>query len=329
MKLGTLKAKSRDGELVVVSRDNKKAVRAETVVATMQQALDCWSEVEAPLKKLYDSLNEGTVSGAFGVKIEEFHSPLPRAYQFVDGSAYIQHIKLVRKARGAEPPETLETIPLMYQGCSDSFLAPTQDIPLVDESHGLDFEGEVAIVTDDVPQGTSEEEAANHIKLLMLCNDISLRGLIPAELALGFGFLQSKPSSSFSPFAITPDELGSAWRDSRVHLNLDSRLNGKFFGNPGAGDMFFSFAKLVSHAARTRNLAAGSIVGSGTVSNEDESRGSSCLAEKRMLEKIKTGNISTPFMRVGDCIEMEMKNEAGENLFGTISQKVTLARVAH
>jgi fumarylacetoacetate (FAA) hydrolase len=247
---------------------------------------------------------------------------LPRAYAWLDGSAYINHVILVRKARGAEPPATLETDPLMYQGGSDIFLRPRQDIPLADPAWGLDFESEVAVIVDDTPMGVSVEEAAGHIRLLMLCNDVSLRNLIPAELAKSFGFLQSKPSSAFSPMAITPDELGDSWRDTRVHLPLDSHLNGAWYGSPEAGpEMHFNFAQLIAHAAKTRPLAAGSIIGSGTVSNKDRSKGSSCLAEKRMIEKIDSGEFRTPFMAAGDRIQIEMKKN-GESLFGMIDQKV-------
>ncbi|MCB0393142.1 MAG: fumarylacetoacetate hydrolase family protein, partial [Bdellovibrionales bacterium] len=270
MKLATLKTKSRDGELIVVSKDNSKWTKASHIAPTLQSALDDWSTKGPELAKLYDSLNGGKCD-SFSLDASTLHSPLPRAYQWADGSAFIEHIKLVRKARNAPLPETLETVPLMYQGGSDTFLAPTQDIPMVDEKHGVDFEGEVAVVTDFVPMGTKEKEALKHIKLIMLCNDVSLRGLIPGELAQGFGFFQSKPSSSFAPFAVTPDELGDSWKEGRVHLPLVSHLNGKPFGSPNGDEMFFHFGQLIAHAAYTRDLGPGAIIGSGTFSNEDYS----------------------------------------------------------
>ena len=233
---------------------------------------------------------------------------------------------MVRKARGAEVPPELKTIPLMYQGISDSFLTPTEDIPLLDFAHGLDFEGEVGVITDEVPMGVSEEKASDHIKLLILINDISLRGIIPGELKMGFGFLQGKPASSFAPMAVTCDELGDAWKNDRIHLPFLSFSNGEWFGHPDAGAMHFSFAKLICHAARTRRLHAGTIIGSGTVSNEDKNVGSSCLAEKRMLEKIEEGEIKTPFMKEGDTIKMEMKDRSGKDIFGTIEQRVVAFR---
>lgn len=327
MKLGTLKSNQRDGELVVVSSNNQKAVKVADIAPTMQNAIENWATVAPKLTEIYNQLNQNNCEGAFDLDESKFHSPLPRAYQFLDGSAYIWHIILVRKARNAEPPENLKTVPLMYQGLSDQFLAPTEDIPLRNFSHGMDFEGEVGIITDFVPMGTKAEEAEKHIKLIMLINDVSLRGIIPGELKAGFGFMQGKPASAFAPFAITPEELDDAWKDSRVHLPLHSELNGKWYGNPNAGEMHFSFAQLIEHAARTRDLAAGTIIGSGTVSNEDDSVGSSCLAENRMLEKIKTGEFKTPFMSPGDTIKFEMKNDKGENIFGTIFQKIVDAPI--
>lgn len=322
MKLGTLKTEHPDGELVVISQNNQLAVKVPHIASHLQQALED-SEKWEKLKKVYADLNNDQCQDSFQVDEKKFHSPLPRSYQWLDGSAYIQHIILVRKARNAEPPENLRTVPLMYQGGSDSFLPPTQDIPLIDPAHGLDFESEVGIVTDFVPMGTKAQDAHKYIKLFLLINDVSLRGLIPGELAMGFGFMQSKPSSSFSPFAITPDELGDSFREGRIFLPLLSNYNDKFFGNPDAGEMFFSFYQLIEHAAKTRSLCAGTIIGSGTVSNEDPSRGSSCLAEKRMLEKINEGDIKTPFMNENDTIEIKMENSQGQNLFGTIFQKVT------
>lgn len=326
MKLGTLKNKqSRDGELVVVSQDNKKAVKVNDIAPSLLYAMDHWSDVEPKLQSVYKKLNAGDMPETFDVDQSQFHSPLPRTFQWADGSAFIHHIKLVRMARNAPLPETLETVPLMYQGGSDSFLSPTEDIPQVDFEHGTDFEGEVAVVTGDVPIGVSPEEAINHIRLFLICNDVSLRGLIPAELKQGFGFFQSKPSSAFAPFAVTADELGAAWKEGRLHLPLNVDYNGEFFGKANAGQMHFHFGQLIAHAAKTRPLAAGTIIGSGTVSNEDPSVGSSCLAEKRMLEKINDGEFKTPFMKVGDTIKMQMFGENGEDIFGTIYQKVTKA----
>lgn len=329
MKLGTLKNNTRDGELVVVSQDNKKAVKVAQVAPdlpmNLRETVENWERCEASLKNVYEKLNQGQVEDAFGVNEEDFHSPLPRTFQWADGSAYIYHIVLVRKARNAEPPATLKEVPLMYQGGSDDFLAPRQEIPQVDFAHGTDFEGEVGVVTGDVPMGVSPEEALKHIRLFMIINDVSLRGLIPAELAQGFGFFQSKPSSAFAPFAVTVDELEDAWKDGRIHLPLDVEYNGEFFGKANAGAMHFHFGQLIAHAAKTRNLKAGTIIGSGTVSEEKEGVGSSCLAEKRMIEKIETGEFKTPFMKEGDTVKIEMKNAKGENIFGTIFQKVVKA----
>ena len=335
MKLGTLQgtlqsqylkspqvSSSQDGHLVIVSQDNTRCVSVGDIAPCLQKALDHWQEVAPKLEAKYQALNRGFVEGEFTVDENQFHSPLPRAYQWIDGSAFIEHIKLVRKARKAPLPETLTSIPLLYQGGSDTFLAPRQDIPLIDEAHGLDFESEVAVITDFVPQGTTPEEALNHIKLFMLCNDVSLRGLIPQELSMGFGFFISKPSSAFSPFALTSEELGDAWQKGRVHLPLETTFNGQAFGNPVGDEMFFHFGQLISYATTTRSLGAGTILGSGTFSNEDINKGSSCLAEKRMREKIQTGQITTPFMKDGDRIEISMHNKKGQNLFGTILQKV-------
>lgn len=323
MKLGTLKSKeSRDGELVVVSKDNKKAVKVSQIAPSLIVALENWQKCEPKLKEVYDNLNSGDVDGAFDFELEKMHSPLPRTYQWADGSAFIHHIKLVRQARNAPLPETLLTVPLMYQGGSDTFLAPTEDIPQVDFAHGTDFEGEVGVILDDTPMGVTAEEALKYIRLFVIINDVSLRGLIPEELKQGFGFFQSKPSSAFGPMAVTVDELGEAWKEGRVHLPLLVDYNGKFFGNADAGHMHFHFGQLVAHAAKTRKLAAGTIIGSGTVSNEDMERGSSCLAEQRMLEKIHEGEFKTPFMKTGDTIEIKMLDKSGNNIFGTISQKV-------
>ena len=328
MKLGSLKnPNKRDGDLVVISRDNSRAVRATTIAANLREAVEAWSTTRPQLEQLFNELEAGRRTDSFEVDQDEFHSPLPRAFQWADGSAFLHHVKLVRMARKAAMPESLFTTPLMYQGGSDEFLAPREAIPQVDFAHGTDFEGEVAVVTDFVPMGISPEAALEKVLLVMIVNDVSLRGLIPEELAAGFGFFQSKPSSAFAPFTVTPDELGEAWKGGRVHLPLLVDYNNQFFGNANAGEMHFHFGQLIAHAARTRNLSAGTIIGSGTVSNEDPSKGSSCLAERRMIEQISTGSIQTPFMKVGDRIRIEMKNEQGQSLFGAIDQKVAVARV--
>ena len=323
MRLGSLKSKvSRDGELVVVSRDGRRGVSAAHIAPNLRTAVENWRDTNAKLQKLYEALNNGEASGIFAVDENHFHSPLPRTFQWADGSAFIHHIKLVRMARKAPLPETLESVPLMYQGGGDDFLAPRESIPQVDFAHGTDFEAEVGVITGDVPLGVTPEKALEHILLFVIINDVSLRGLIPEELAAGFGFFQSKPSSAFAPFAITPDELGEAWRHGRVHLPLLVKFNGEVFGTADAGAMHFHFGQLIAHAARTRNLRAGTIIGSGTVSNEDMARGSSCLAEKRMLEQIHQGAIKTPFMKVGDQVRIEMKDANGRDLFGVIDQVV-------
>lgn len=316
---------SRDGKLLVVSRDNAHAVIAANFhpeLRSLREAVESWAQSKSKLESLYDKLNEGALSDAFKVDNRSLHSPFPRSFQWVDGSAFLHHVKLVRQARGAPIPDSLFTVPLMYQGGSDSFLAPTEDIPQIDFSHGTDFEGEVAVVTDDVPMGIEASEALKHVILLLMVNDVSLRGLIPEELAAGFGFFQSKPSSAFGPFAVTPDELGENYKEGRIHLPLNVDFNGQFFGRANAGEMHFHFGQLIAHAARTRPLAAGTIIGSGTVSNEDPAVGSSCLVEKRMLEKINEGVMKTPFMKVGDSVRLEMKSPAGNSIFGVIEQKV-------
>lgn len=326
MKLATLNNGKRDGALVVVSRDLSRAVRVPQLAATLQAALDEWAELAPKLTAVYQQLNDGTCADAFPFDETACLSPLPRSYQWADGSAYVNHVELVRKARGAEMPESFWHDPLMYQGGSDSFLPPRGVIPMGSEEWGIDFESEIAVITDDVPMGISPQAAASHIKLLMLVNDVSLRNLIPGELAKGFGFFQSKPSSSFSPLAITPDELGDDWRDGKVHLPLETHLNGALFGAPDAGvDMAFNFYELIAHAAKTRPLGAGCIIGSGTVSNYDRSRGSSCLAELRMLEIIESGQATTPFLRFGDTVSIAMQDRNGMSLFGTILQRVTPA----
>ncbi|WP_447835414.1 fumarylacetoacetate hydrolase family protein [Aeromonas salmonicida] len=324
MKLATLNNGKRDGALVVVSRDLSRAVRVPSIAPTLQSALDEWAQTAPRLATVYQTLNDGTCADAFPFDESECLSPLPRAYQWADGSAYVNHVELVRKARGAEMPESFWHDPLIYQGGSDCFLAPRGPIVMGSEAWGIDFESEVAIITDDVPMGTSPQAAAAHVKLLMLVNDVSLRNLIPGELAKGFGFFQSKPSSAFSPVAITPDELGCDWQEGKVHLPLETHLNGALFGAPNAGvDMTFNFFELIAHAAKTRPLGAGCIIGSGTVSNYDRSAGSSCLAERRMLEIIESGQATTPFLCFGDTVSIAMQDRNGMSLFGTILQKVT------
>lgn len=323
MKLATLNNGSRDGQLVVVSRDLSRCLPVPDIADTLQDALDRWVQVKTDLEGVYRGLNDGLHSEALPFDQTQAHSPLPRAYHWADGSAYVNHVELVRKARGAEMPESFWSDPLMYQGGSDSFLAPHAPISMGSEDWGIDFESEIAVITDDVPMGVAAEQAASHVQLLMLVNDVSLRNLIPAELAKGFGFYQSKPSSAFSPVAITPDELGKAWQGNKVHLPLRTWLNGELFGEPEAGvDMTFDFAQLVEHAAKTRPLIAGTVIGSGTVSNYDRSRGSSCLAEKRMLETIEEGQPSTEFLRFGDRVRIEMTDAEGQSLFGAIDQQV-------
>ena len=322
MKLASLN-QGRDGVLIVVSRDLSRAVQVPAIAATLQAALDNWAVAKPKLEAVYQRLNDGLEEGAFAFEQTECHSPLPRAYHWADGSAYVNHVELVRKARGAAIPESFWHDPLMYQGGSECFIPPHSPIQMADEAWGIDLEAEIAVITDDVPMGASAAEAAGHIQLLMLVNDVSLRNLIPGELAKGFGFYQSKPSSSFSPVAITPDELGDTWRDGKLHRPLVSHINGALFGQPDAGvDMTFNFQTLVAHAAKTRQLGTGTIIGSGTVSNYDRSAGSSCLAEKRMLEIIEGGEAKTPFLKFGDRVRIEMFNVAGHSLFGAIDQTV-------
>jgi|TARA_B110001469_G_scaffold47508_1_gene46516 fumarylacetoacetate (FAA) hydrolase len=324
MKLATLKNNTRDGQLVLVSRDLTTAVVVTDIADTLQQAIDNWSEVSNKLATVYQALNNGTLANTLIFDQSNCESPLPRAYQWADASAYVNHVELVRKARNAEMPATFWTDPLMYQGGSDAFIGPRDDIQVASEDFGIDFESEVAVITDDVPMGASAEEAASHIKLLMLVNDVSLRNLIPAELAKGFGFFGSKPSSAFSPVAITPDELGNAWDGKKLHLPLTTHFNNQLFGQPNCGiDMTFDFPTIVAHAAITRPLSAGCIVGSGTISNYDRSAGSSCLAEKRMLEIIADGKPSTSFMSFGDTVRIEMFDDNGDSIFGAIDQIIT------
>ena len=322
MKLASLRH-GRDGRLVVVSRDLAHYVAVPHIADTLQHALDDWAHNAPRLMRVYDLLNENSADGAKAFDARECASPLPRAFQWADGSAYVTHVELVRKARGAEMPPSFWTDPLMYQGGSDGFIGPCDPIPARDEAWGIDFEAEVAVITDDVPMGADAHTAQKHIKLLMLVNDVSLRNLIPAELAKNFGFFQSKPASAFSPVAVTPDELDEAWKDGKVHLPLTVDLNGARFGAPNAGeDMTFSFLQLIAHAAKTRSLGAGSIVGSGTVSNKDHSRGSCCIAERRTLEQLESGAPKTPFMKFGDRVRIEMLDWDGKSIFGAIDQEV-------
>ncbi|NHZ93083.1 fumarylacetoacetate hydrolase [Massilia sp. CCM 8733] len=326
MKLATLKDGSRDGQLVVVARDLKTAHVADGIAPTLQAALDDWAFIAPQLNDLSLLLNTGRTARSFDFDTAKCMAPLPRAFQWVDGSAYVNHVELVRKARNAEMPASFWEDPLMYQGGSDDFLGPTDEIVLAHEEWGIDFEAEMAVITGDVPMGSTPHQAFDQIRLLMLVNDVSLRNLIPAELGKGFGFLQSKPASSFSPVAVTPDELGDAWQDAKVHLPLRSTWNGKLVGQPHAGvDMVFNFAQLLAHLCKTRNARAGTILGSGTVSNKDAKRGYSCIAEKRALEMIADGVSSTPFMLFGDTIRIEMLDGAGKSIFGAIDQTVKQA----
>jgi fumarylacetoacetate (FAA) hydrolase len=342
MKLATLRDGSRDGRLVVVSGDLSKAVAADTVVAglrTLQQLVDDWPSTQPKVAQIYGQLNKSVDAGqpapfaTFNFQASDCAAPLPRAYQWADGSAYVNHVELVRRARGAEMPASFWTEPLMYQGGSDAFLGPRDPIEVADEAWGIDLEGEVAVITGDVPMGVAADDAGLHVQLLMLVNDVSLRNLIPAELAKGFGFFHGKPSTAFSPVAVTPDELGDAWREGKVHLPLLAAINGKALGRPNAGvDMTFSFPRLIAHAAKTRRLAAGSIIGSGTVSNKEASGpakpvelggvGYTCLAEVRTVETILEGKPRTPFLKFGDRVRLEMLDEAGRSIFGAIEQEV-------
>ncbi|KIQ04450.1 MULTISPECIES: fumarylacetoacetate hydrolase family protein [Pseudomonas] len=322
MKLASLN-QGRDGVLVVVSRDLSCAVRVPQIAHTLQAALDRWANMRPQLEAVYQRLNDGLEAAAFYFDQRDCHSPLPRAYHWADGSAYVNHVELVRKARGAEMPESFWHEPLMYQGGADAFIPPHAPIRLGDEAWGIDLEAELAVITDDVPMGVTPAQALGHVQLLLLVNDVSLRNLIPGELAKGFGFYQSKPSSSFSPVAVTPDELGESWREGRVHRPLVSHINDQLFGQPDAGtDMTFDFPTLIAHAARTRPLGSGTLIGSGTVSNYDRSAGSSCLAEKRMLEVIEHGEAKTPFLKFGDRVRIEMFDAAGASIFGAIDQQV-------
>ncbi|MCL5255151.1 MAG: fumarylacetoacetate hydrolase family protein [Gammaproteobacteria bacterium] len=333
MKLATYRDGSRDGKLVIVSRDLTRAIAVPEIARTLQSALDNWEQLEPRLNQVYSALNQGALEDEFAFDEAACASPLPRAYHWADGSAYVNHVELVRKARGAEMPPSFWEDPLMYQGGSDAFIGPRENIPLGSESWGIDFEGEVAVVTGDVPMGTEAADARPYVRLLMLVNDVSLRGLIPNELAKGFGFYNSKPSSVFSPVAVTPDELGDAWQEGKVHLPLRSTYNGELFGFPNAGeDMTFNFDRLIQHAAMTRPLCAGTIIGSGTVSNKQGTDhgsavseggvGYSCIAEVRMIETIRDGKPNTSFMKFGDTIRIEMLDAEGHSIFGAIDQQV-------
>lgn len=323
MKLASLKAGGRDGTLVVVNRQLDCFIAATDIAPTLQLALDDWQRTAPRLNALYAELNHGKCNDSTALDVKALAAPLPRAFEFVDGSAYLPHVERVRRARGAQVPESFYIDPLMYQATSAGFLGPCDSVIVVSEDYGIDFESEIIVITDDVPMAVTAEQASSHIQLIGLINDVSLRNLIPAELAKGFGFLQSKPRSALSPVLVTPDELGDAWLDSKVLLPLHSTLNGEFFGKPEAGDdMQFNFAQLVAHAALTRPLTAGTIVGSGTIANQDTSKGASCLAEIRMLEIIADGKPTTAFMKFGDHIRVEMFDRQGDSIFGAIDQKI-------
>ncbi|WP_240095686.1 fumarylacetoacetate hydrolase family protein [Thermomonas flagellata] len=323
MKLGSLKEGGRDGTLVVVARDLARAVRADGIAPTLQRALDDWQQAAPRLAALAEDLEAGRAAGAFTLDMQALAAPLPRAYEFVDGSAYLPHVERVRRARGAQVPERFYVDPLMYQATSAGFYGPRDPVLVASEDYGIDLEAEVVVVTDDVPMGVDPAQAAAHIQLVGLVNDVSLRNLIPDELAKGFGFLQSKPRSALSPVLVTPDELGPAWQGNKVHLPLLTHINGQWFGAPEAGvDMQFDFAQLVAHAARTRPLVAGTLVGSGTVANQDTAKGASCFAEKRTVEALEHGQPLTPFLKFGDVVRIEMLDRDGHSVFGAIEQRI-------
>jgi fumarylacetoacetate (FAA) hydrolase len=323
MKLASLKGPGRDGRLVVVSLDLARAIEVPRIAPTLQAALDDWAALAPALEQASAKLEQDEPEDAVRFDPAACAAPLPRAYQFADGSAYLNHVALVRRARGAELPKEFLDDPLMYQGASDGFLGPGDPIEVIDEAFGVDLEAEVAVITDDVPMGVSPEAAREHVKLVMLLNDVSLRRLIPAELAKGFGFFQGKPRSACSPVAVSPAALGDAWRDGRLHGAVRSSVNGRELGHPDAGvEMQFDFGRLIAHAAKTRPLAAGTIVGSGTVSNQDRSAGSSCLAEVRTIETLEQGKATTGFLRFGDRVRIEMLDEGGRSIFGAIDQQV-------
>jgi fumarylacetoacetate (FAA) hydrolase len=323
MKLATLKEGGRDGTLVVVDRELQHCVAVPEIAPTLQDAVERWDETEGLLRAVYEDLNQGKARGARPLQTEMLASPLPRAYQFLDGSAYLAHVERVRKARNAEMPPSFKHDPLMYQAVSDGFLAPTEPVRVASTDYGIDFESEIGVITGDIAQGASVEECAAGIRLLVLINDVSLRKLIPAELKKNFGFVQGKPRSALSPIAVTPDELGDAWRDGKLHRPLVTHLNSELFGQPEAGeDMQFSFPELLAHGAKTRPLSAGTLLGSGTIANHDISRGSSCLAERRMLEIIDDGEARTSFMQYGDRVRIEMNDGDGHSIFGAIDQTI-------
>lgn len=328
MKLASLKEGKRDGTLVVVSRDLRRAVRATGIAATLQAAMDDWADCAPRLNALSEQLNAGDaqqIDGeqVFALDMATLAAPFPRAYEFLDGSAYLPHVERVRRARGAEVPESFYTDPLMYQGTSAGFLGPRDPVPVGSEDFGIDLEAEVVVVTDDVPMAADVDQAGSHIQLVGLLNDVSLRGLVPGELAKGFGFVQSKPRSALSPVLVTPDELGDAWRDHKLHLPMRTWINGQWFGEAECGvDMQFNFAQLVAHAARTRPLIAGTIVGSGTIANEDTDKGASCLAEQRVVELLRDGEAKTPFLKFGDSIRIDVTDAQGNSIFGSIEQRI-------
>jgi len=323
MKLGSLKEGGRDGTLVVVSRDLSRAVRATGIAPTLQRALEDWSNLAPRLRALSEALDGRSADGDFDLDMSQLAAPLPRAYEFVDGSAYLPHVERVRRARGAEVPESFYTDPLMYQATSAGFLGPRDPVVVPSEDYGIDLEAEVVVITDDVPMAVTPAQAAVHIQLVGIVNDVSLRGLIPGELAKGFGFLQSKPRSALSPVFVTPDELGDAWQDEKLHLPMRTWLNGKWFGEAECGvDMQFNFAQLVAHAAKTRPLTAGTIVGSGTIANEDTGKGASCLAEQRTVETLRDGKPSTPFLSFGDSLRIDVTDASGASIFGSIEQAI-------
>ncbi len=326
MKLASLKEGGRDGTLVVVSRDLARAVKATGIAPTLQAALDDWHAVAPRLNALSEALNGGSADNAFDLDVAKLAAPLPRAYEFVDGSAYLPHVERVRRARGAEVPASFYTDPLMYQATSAGFLGPRDPVVVPSEEFGIQLEAEVLVVTDDVPMGVTPTQAAGHIQLVGLVNDVSLRGLIPAELAKGFGFLQSKPRSALSPVFVTPDELGDAWRDEKLHLPMRTWINGAWFGEAECGvDMQFDFAQLVAHVAKTRPLTAGTLVGSGTIANEDTGKGASCLAEQRTVETLRDGKPSTPFLSFGDIVRIDVTDAHGRSIFGAIEQTIAKA----
>jgi fumarylacetoacetate (FAA) hydrolase len=326
MKLATLKNGTRDGQLVVVSRDLAWALDARSVALTLQEAIENWCVIEPRLQELASQLNSGNAVAAFAFDPVRAMAPLPRAYQWCDGSAFLSHGALMQKAFNLAPIDGVEHTPLMYQGAGDDFIGARDDIALPSESQGIDFEGEFVVLVDDVPMGCSAEQAQQHIKLILQINDVSLRALAPREMNTGFGFLQAKPSSSFAPLAITPDELGDAWRDGRVHLPLQVHWNGQWFGHPHGGQMNFSFGQLIAHAALTRRLRAGTLIGSGTVSNAERSAGSACIAERRAIEMIEYGVAQTGFMRFGDRVYMDVTGSDGQSLFGAIDQCIVQAQ---